>query len=59
MSECSSLPVKELEICGNVLDYGMKHCDILKISDDEILFHTGMSNYDKAVEKYRANMKSP
>ena len=41
------------------MDYGMKHCDILKISDDEILFHTGMSNYDKAVEKIQSKYEIP
>lgn len=30
--------------------YGMEHCDILKISDNEIEFMTGTDDYDKAVE---------
>ena len=29
--------------------YGLKHCHILKISDDEILWLTGETDYDKAI----------
>ncbi len=33
--------------------YGMQHCHVLKISDDEVLWFTGETDYDKAVQKLR------
>ena len=35
------------------IEYGMANCDILKISDNEILWFTGEQDYDHAVEKLR------
>lgn len=39
--------------------YGLKHCHILKISDDELVWLTGEHNYDKAVEKLRTEFSIP
>lgn len=36
------------------IEYGIRQCDILKISDNEILWFTGESNYDSAVERLRS-----
>ncbi len=30
-----------------MMDWGLKHCDVLKISDDEIEFLTGLNDYEK------------
>lgn len=40
---------ESLEDAKREIEYGMDHCDILKISDNEIEFMTGTSDYDKAV----------
>ncbi|MDD3138592.1 MAG: carbohydrate kinase [Lachnospiraceae bacterium] len=39
----------DLENAKKAMDYGMRNCNILKISDDELLFYTNTSNYDEAV----------
>jgi len=41
------------------ISYGLDHCDILKISDNEITFMTGESDFDKAVEVLRAEHDIP
>lgn len=45
-----------LDTAKEMFDYGMSVCDILKISDNEILWFTGKDNFDEAVavirEKY-------
>lgn len=41
------------------VSYGMSMCDILKISDNEIEWYTGESNYTKAVEKILENYQIP
>lgn len=45
-----------LEDARREIEYGFEKCDILKISDNEIEFMTGLTDYDKAVrelmEKY-------
>ncbi|MDY2847307.1 MAG: PfkB family carbohydrate kinase [Oscillospiraceae bacterium] len=45
-----------LEDARREIEYGLEKCDILKISDNEIEFMTGLTDYDKAVrelmEKY-------
>ena len=42
------------------IEYGLSKCDILKISDNEIEFMTGLTDYDKAVrelmEKYNIKL---
>lgn len=44
----NSLWGSETEI-KRAMEYGLKHCDVLKISDDEILFYTGITDYDEAI----------
>lgn len=39
--------------------YGMAHCDILKISDNEIEFMTGTDDYDKAAEILKSKYNIP
>lgn len=38
-----------LELAKEQISYGMSKCDILKISDNEILWFTGENTYEKAV----------
>ena len=41
------------------VSYGMSMCDVLKISDNEIEWYTGESDYTKAVEKILENYQIP
>ena len=50
---------KSLEDAKKEISYGMQHCDILKISDNEIEFMTGTCDYDKAVEILRQQYNIP
>ena len=49
-----------LEDARREIEYGLEKCDILKISDNEIEFMTGLADYDKAVrelmEKYNIKL---
>ena len=49
-----------LEDARREIEYGLEKCDILKISDNEIEFMTGLTDYDKAVrelmEKYQIKL---
>ena len=49
-----------LEDARHEIEYGLEKCDILKISDNEIEFMTGSTDYDKAVrelmEKYHIKL---
>ena len=38
-----------LDDAKEAFDYGMKHCHVLKISDNEILWFTGKDNYDDGI----------
>ncbi|MDE5965386.1 MAG: carbohydrate kinase [Lachnospiraceae bacterium] len=40
---------ESLEAARQQIDYGMRECDILKISDNEIQWFTGEQDYDKGV----------
>ena len=40
-----------LEDARREIEYGLEKCDILKISDNEIEFMTGLTDYDKAVRE--------
>ncbi len=40
-------------------DYGMKYCDILKISDNELVWFTGESDYEKGIEKLKKEYDIP
>ena len=46
----------DLEDARKEIDYGLKHCDVLKISDNEVEFMCGTDDYDKGAailkEKY-------
>lgn len=48
---------ENLEDARKAMEYGMSCCDILKISDNELVFITGETNYDKGAwllqEKYQ------
>lgn len=48
-----------LEDARREIDYGLHHCDILKISDNEIEFMTGTDDYDEAVKRLRAQYDIP
>lgn len=41
------------------IEYGLSKCDILKISDNELEFVTGIGNYDKAIRALRDNFNIP
>lgn len=41
------------------IEYGLSKCDILKISDNEVEFFTGLSDYDKAVKKLKEDFNIP
>lgn len=51
---------KSLDDAKKEIEYGLSKCDILKISDNEIEFMTGSTDYDKAVrelmEKYNIKL---
>lgn len=47
-----------LDTAREKISYGIAHCDILKISDNEILWFTGENDFDKAVEKIRGEYKN-
>lgn len=40
-------------------DYGMKYCDILKISDNELVWLTGESDYETGIEKLKKEYNIP
>lgn len=48
-----------LEDARKEIEYGMNHCHILKISDNEIEFITGTNDYDKAVEILKEKYNIP
>lgn len=50
---------KDLADAKREIEYGMGFCDILKISDNEIEFMTGSSDYDKAVDEFRKKYNIP
>lgn len=41
----------DLNDARHEIEYGLSKCDILKISDNELEFVTGVSDYDKAIKK--------
>ncbi|MBD5117019.1 MAG: carbohydrate kinase [Ruminococcaceae bacterium] len=43
----------DLETAREKIEFGLSHCDVLKISDNEIQWLTGESNFDTAVRKIR------
>lgn len=49
----------DIEEARRQIKYGLRHCNILKISDNEIQWLTGESNYDRAGEKIQAKFNIP
>lgn len=49
----------DLEEARRQIEYGIRHCQILKISDNEIQWLTGEEDFDKAVEKLRERFAVP
>lgn len=49
---------ESLDTAREKISYGIAHCDILKISDNEMLWFTGENDFDKAVEKLRGEYKN-
>ena len=45
---------KDLSEAKEQAAYGMSKCDILKISDNEVVWFTGETDYDKGIEKIRS-----
>ncbi len=41
------------------IEYGLSKCDILKISDNELEFVTGISDFDKAIKALKQNFDIP
>lgn len=41
------------------MEYGFKHCDVLKIADNEIRFVTGLEDYDQGIRKLQENYHIP
>lgn len=50
---------KNLDVAREKIAYGMSQCHILKISDDEIEFFTGISDIDKGIEKIQKQFNIP
>lgn len=48
-----------LEEAREQITYGMKHCDILKISDNEILWYTGCEDFDKGIALLQEKFSIP
>ena len=41
---------ESLELAKEQMEYGFEYCDILKISDNEIQFVTGLTDYDEGIQ---------
>ena len=50
---------ENLNVAKEKIAYGISQCQILKISDDEIAFFTGMADIDAGVEKIREQYDTP
>lgn len=48
-----------LQAAKNEIEYGLSKCDILKISDNELEFMTGMDDYDKAARMLKDKYDIP
>lgn len=49
----------ELEDAKACFDYGMKNCDVLKISDNEIQWYTGEEDFDAGIKKLKDKYDIP
>ena len=47
------------ELAKEQIRYGLGHCNILKISDDELVWFTGEQDYEKAIRKLRTEFQIP
>ena len=50
---------KSLEDPKEQVKYGLAHCDVLKISDNEIQWFTGEEDFDAGIEKLRSQYQIP
>ena len=50
---------KSLDEAKECIAYGMKHCDILKISDNEITWFTGNNDYDAGIRQLQRTYQIP
>lgn len=50
---------KNLEDARAEIEYGLAHCDILKISDNEVEFMTQTTDYHKGIEQLRKQYNIP
>lgn len=50
---------RSLDDAHRAAEYGMQHCQILKISDDEIEWFTGCSDLDAGIEQLRGEYQIP
>ncbi len=46
---------KDLEEAKAQVDWGLKHCDVLKISDNEIVWFTGRQDYEEGIRFLQEN----
>ena len=51
MTNCEIIEQEISELEKKQIDYGMRQCDVLKISDNEIQWFTGEESFDKGIEK--------
>lgn len=49
----------ELSDAKREIEYGLEHCDILKISDNEVEFMTGTDDYDEGIRQIREKYNIP
>jgi len=49
----------DLDTAREKIEYGLKHCDILKISDNEIQWLTGEMDFDKAIASLKNKYNIP
>ena len=47
------------ELAKEQIRYGLGHCHILKISDDELVWLTGEQDYEKAIQQLRVEFRIP
>ena len=50
---------KSLEEAHTQVDYGLKQCDVLKISDNEIRWFTGFHDLDEGIQYLKENYHTP
>lgn len=48
-----------LEEAREQIAYGMEHCDILKIADNELVWFTGMEDYEKGIQMLKKTYHIP